>query len=450
MLSLRVPEIARSLLRYRYRRLPAARRLAHEAGFEGAMYPWQSGSDGREENQVLHLNPESGRWIPDNTHRQRHIDVAVAYNVWQYWMATGDVEFMSRYGAEMLLEIARFFASIAERNPATDRYEIVGVMGPDEFHTDDPNWEGNGLRNNAYTNVMASWVLSTAPTCLDSLPGIHRRRIVERLGLRHEEVDRWDEVSRKLFVPFHDEGIISQFEGYEELDEFDWAGYRERYGDIQRLDRILEAEDDTPNRYKASKQADVLMLLYLLSFEALQEVFGRLGIVFDERMLNDNVEYYLVRTSHGSTLSRVVHSWVLARTDRRRSMELFVGALESDIADVQGGTTEEGIHLGAMAGTVDLLARGYSGLELCEDRLRFKPSLPHEIDHIEFRIYYRGRWLTVALEDDRLRVTSEATRRGPVDVECRGERRTLASGDSVTFIRVRLPEVGSIEERRGS
>ena len=98
------------------------------------MYPWQSGSNGREEAQVVHLNPLSGRWLPDSSHLQRHINVAIAYNVWQYYQVTGDIEFMANYGAEMIFEICRFWASIARFDPALDRYEIVGVMGPDEYH----------------------------------------------------------------------------------------------------------------------------------------------------------------------------------------------------------------------------------------------------------------------------------------------------------------------------
>jgi hypothetical protein len=111
----------------------------------------------------------------------------------------------------------------------------------------------------------------------------------------------------------HADGIISQFEGYDALEEFDWDGYRERYGDIHRLDRILEAEGDTPNRYKVSKQADVLMLFYLFSADELALLFEQLGYPFDHETIPKNVEYYLARTSHGSTLSQVVHSWVLAR-----------------------------------------------------------------------------------------------------------------------------------------
>jgi alpha,alpha-trehalase len=111
------------------------------------MYPWQSGSDGREETQRLHLNPESGRWLPDNTHRQRHINAAIAYNIWQYHQASDDREFLYFYGAEMLLEIARFWASIAVYNPALDRYEIKGVMGPDEYHTAYPGRIRSGGRH---------------------------------------------------------------------------------------------------------------------------------------------------------------------------------------------------------------------------------------------------------------------------------------------------------------
>jgi alpha,alpha-trehalase len=88
LLNYRVPEVTRALLIYRYRRLDAARRAAREAGYRGAMYPWQSGSSGREVTQRLHLNPKSGRWLPDNSHLQRHINAAIAYNLWQYYQVT--------------------------------------------------------------------------------------------------------------------------------------------------------------------------------------------------------------------------------------------------------------------------------------------------------------------------------------------------------------------------
>ncbi|HSM44634.1 MAG TPA: glycosyl hydrolase family 65 protein, partial [Acidimicrobiia bacterium] len=393
-----------------------------------------SGSDGREETQEVHLNPKSGRWNPDLSHRQRHINIAVVYNIIQYLRFTGDIDFLAEFGAEMLIEISRFWASIADYDRLNDRYEIVGVMGPDEFHDSDPGWDGPGLRNNAYTNVMVAWLMVAVPEALESLPAHQKHSLFARLDLNETELAQWDQISRKLVVPRHADGIISQFEGYEDLVELDWESLRERHESIERLDRILEAEGESVNRYKASKQADVLMLFYLLSFEELSEVFERLGVAFDETSLAANIDYYLARTSHGSTLSRVVHSWVLARSDRQGSYGLFEEALESDIGDIQGGTTEEGVHLGAMAGTVDLLQRGFSGMEACANgSLRFKPRLPIEIERLSFRVYFRRRWIDVHVDDGNLELNSEVTDQPPVEVEFRGQRATLASGETKAF-----------------
>ena len=179
------------------------------------------------------------------------------------------MEFMSFYGAEILFSLARFWASIAQYNRSLDRYEIRGVIGPDEFHDGYPDTEKPGIDNNSYTNIMVVWLMCRALEIMDTLPEDRRRILWESLSMRREEVEKWDDISRKMRVVFHDDGIISQFEGYGDLKEFDWEGYRKRYGDIHRLDRILEAEGDTTNRYKVSKQADVLMLFYLLSAEEL-------------------------------------------------------------------------------------------------------------------------------------------------------------------------------------
>lgn len=425
-LSLRLPILTRSLLLYRHRRLPAARLAARAAGYRGAMFPWQSGSNGREETDVMFLNPRSGNWIEDHTHLQRHVGAAVAYNVWQYHQATADFQFLYIYGAELLFEIARFWASIAEWNEARGRYDIRGVMGPDEFHDRYPDRRTPGLDNNAYTNVMASWCIARALELFELLPAERCRELCERLCLEEEELERWNDVSRKLYLPFHEDGILSQFEGYEALEEFDWEAYREKYGNIMRLDLILEQEGDTPNRYKLSKQADVLMLFYLFSAEELAEIFARLGYAFDSATIPRTIDYYLRRTSNGSTLSGIVHAWVLARSCRRRSWTLFTEALRSDIDDIQGGTTPEGIHLGAMAGTVDLLQRCYVGLELRGDCLHFHPALPEGLDRLSFRLRYRKHSLDVEVTPTTLTVASNH-----------------ASADSITIVvdqkTIRLP-----------
>jgi trehalose 6-phosphate phosphatase len=432
MLSLRLPVLTRALLMYRYRRLPEARAAARDAGRSGAMYPWQSGSNGREESQRLHLNPLSGNWVQDPTALQRHVGLAVAYNVWQYHEATGDEEFLVDHGAEMILEVARFFAHAATYDHSRDRYSIRGVMGPDEFHTGYPDAAVPGIDDNAYTNVMAAWVLTRALEALETLPGRRRDELVRVLGLHPAELDRFDAVSRRLTVPFHD-GVISQFQGYERLEELDWAGYRERYGDLQRLDRILEAEGGDPNRYKASKQADVLMLFYLLTADELGELLARLGYTLAPDTIPRTVDYYLARTTHGSTLSAVVHAWVLARARRASAVEFLHRALNSDVTDIQGGTTAEGIHLAAMAGSVDLLQRCFTGLEIRGGTLWLNPAWPPQLGTLELDLVYRTVPLTLRVSGTGVRVRSEPGANRVVQVGCRGEVVQLRPGGSVDF-----------------
>jgi trehalose-phosphatase len=433
-LSFRLPEITRGLLLYRYRRLGEARAAAEAAGYRGAMYPWQSGSDGGEETQVVHLNPLSGRWDPDLSRTQRHVNAALFYNVWQYYQATHDVDFLRDYGAEMMIEIARFWASIAHFNPVRERWEIHGVMGPDEFHEKYPGAPEGGLRNNAYTNVMVAWICDVAHTVLDLLPVTRRDALRRRTGLTGEEIRTWKDMSRRMFVPFHDDGVMSQFEGYENLEELDWDGLRARHGNIQRLDRILRAEGDDPNRYKLAKQADTLMLYFLFTDEQLRHILERLGYEFAPDSRRRTIDYYDRRTSHGSTLSFLVHAGVLAPIDPESSWERFLIALESDIGDIQRGTTKEGIHLGVMSGTLDLVQRAYLGTEIRDDVLRFDPRLTDRLDGLSLVMQFRRAPLRVSLEQGRLTVAALGDGHGlPVRVGVRDDVRELSAGEPCRF-----------------
>lgn len=433
-LYFRLPAITRGLLLYRYRRLTEARAAAREAGYRGAMFPWQSGSDGSEETQIVHLNPLSGQWDPDLTHNQRHVNAAIFHNVWTYYRATDDREFLRDYGAEMMLEIARFWASIAHYNPERDRYEIHGVMGPDEFHERYPGVKEGGLRNNAYTNVMVAWIAGTAPRVLDLLPASRRDVLRSRLDITDEELRRWDEMSRKMFVPFHPDGVISQFEGYFDLEELDWEHYRARYGNIQRMDRILRAEGEDPNRFKVSKQADAVMLFFLFSDEQLGALFDRLGYRYTPELGRRSIDYYDRRTSHGSTLSLVTHAGVLAARDPQSSWERFMVALQSDICDIQGGTTREGIHMGVMSGTLDLLQRYYAGSYVADGVLYFAPTLLDRLDGLVFSMQFHATPLRVSITSDELTVlVLPEDFRGPVRVGVGDDVRELEAGQRCVF-----------------
>ncbi|HEY7419126.1 MAG TPA: hypothetical protein VH593_28345, partial [Ktedonobacteraceae bacterium] len=407
-LNFRLPKITRGLLMYRYRRLDEARALARDAGYQGAMYPWQSGSDGKEETQVVHLNPRSGSWEADLSRNQRHVNAAIFYNIWHYIQATGDTDFLFGPGAEMMLEIARFWASIAHFNLQRGRYEIHGVMGPDEFHEKYPDSDEPGLRNNAYTNVMVAWIMDIAGKLLDMLPQRRRETLYKQVNLTNQETETWEEMSRKMYVPFLADGIISQFEGWENLEELDWDAYRRKYGNIQRLDRILRAEGKDPDRYKLAKQADTVLLFYLFRQDELEQIFERLGYWYTAETMRKTVAYYDARTSHGSTLSFIAYAGVFAEIDLATSWERFMVALESDVSDVQGGTTAEGIHMGVMSGTLDLMQRSYLGEVIRNGTLYFNPKALDQLRGLTMPIRVSGLLIEATFEDGHLRVSAEA------------------------------------------
>lgn len=425
-LVLHLPEVSRALLLYRWRRLEAARGAAAAAGHQGAMFPWESGSDGREETPGEVFNPRLGRWMRAHTDLQRHVGLAIAYNVWQYYQATADADFMRSYGAEMLIEIARFFADLAERNEATGRYEITGVVGPDEYHTTNSDSHSPGLSNNAYTNVMAVWLLRRALEVVDLLD----------CDVDQQEIARWQDITTRMYVPFLDDCVISQFDGYASLPDLDLHKYAARCGgDLSRLDALLAAEGDSPNNYRLGKQADVVMLLYLLSTDELRDLLSGLGYEWPAAAVPRTVRFYLDRVVHGSSLSRVVYAWVQARSDRTASWRLFTKALSADIGDTQHGSTRDGVHLGAMAGTLDLAERCYLGVEIREDALWLNPRLPQEVAKLHTLLTYRGHQIHVTASQQEMVLTASPCNAAPVTVHFAGRPPVQLSGGQKVTIR---------------
>jgi len=407
--NLHAPEITRALLMYRYRRLQAAKENALSHGFKGAMYPWQTASKGDEQTQIIHLNPLSNTWGPDYSSLQHHVSIAVAYNVWNYFYTTSDRDFLDRYGAEMIVEIAHFWGSKATFNTKTRRYEIKNVMGPDEFHEKYPGADKGGIHNNAYTNVLAVWVIEKALHILDEMMMTEdREALLIKANISQEDLSKWRGVIEKMTVPMDQNGIIHQFEGYMDLQELDWDEYKKKYGNIHRIDRILKAEGQFSDSYKVAKQADVLMMFYVLNLQELKKIFTRLGYPFPKDIVKKNFEYYFPRTSHGSTLSMVVHAYVAEIIgDRDQALSFFTKSLESDVYDTQGGTTQEGIHTGVMGATIDLFMRSFGGLEIYEDRISLNPKLPKGWHRVKFNVRFKNIWFHVEVIKDSLKIIAK-------------------------------------------
>ena len=427
--NLHFPDTAKATLLYRHRRLDKARDYAREHGYAGAMFPWQSGSDGSEETQVVHLNPVSGEWGDDYSALQRHVSLAIPFGAWEYYWTTGDVEFLCDYGAEMFIELARFWSSIATRNEATGRYDIAGVMGPDEFHEKHPGATHGGLTNNSYTNIMVAWLLRTTATVLELIGDDARARVAEETKLGDEEPAHWADVAANLALRLSDDGVLEQFDGYFGLEELDWDAYREKYGAIGRMDRLLKAEGKSPDDYKVAKQADALMPFYVFHEHEVTEIVASLGYPTRDGMLTANLDYYLPRTSHGSTLSRLVHAHIANRAGHAElSWQLYIDALHSDYADTQGGTTKEGIHAGVMAGTVLLALVSYAGLDVTGPVVRVAPRLPAHWRNVQFNAGFRGQRYYFEVGHKAVRVRAD----GDAEVIVGDETVTLRDGKWAT------------------
>src|SRR5947199_6003994 len=200
-------------------------------------------------------------------------------------------------------------------------YDNHADMGPDETAEKSPDSDEPGLRNNAYTNVMVAWIADVAGRLLDLLQARWRPALCERIDLSEQEIETWKQMSRKMYVPFLADGVISQFEGWQDLEELDWDAYRREYGNIQRLDRILRAEGKEPDRYKLAKQADTVLLFYLFRQDELKQIFERLGYAYTPETFRKTVAYYDARTSHGSTLRFVTYAGVSSDSAMANSRE---------------------------------------------------------------------------------------------------------------------------------
>ena len=373
------PTIARNLLMYRYHLLPGAREKAKNNGFEGAQYPWESTLDGREATPDAIVHPENGQLIPVlNGRIELHITSSIAHAVWQYWLVTGDDEFMRMYGAEMLLSTAEFWGSRAEYHPEREDYEINDVIGPDEWH--------EHVNNNAYTNYMARWNIQKALDILLWLQNVDAAKagaLIQTLDLSEQRLDHWHDVINRMRIPQDKEtGLFEQFDGFFHLEPLDQEAFRDRKTSYQGILGVKAVE-----RYQIIKQADVLMLLTVLDQQ------------FDLKTKYVNWNYYFPITDHdyGSSLTPALHvilACELGLTETAYNM-FMKGAL-TDIEDLRGNT-DEGIH-DACAGAVwQAAVLGFAGLRFTDEGCTTAPSWPDGWTRLAFNCFHKGKPLSIDL-----------------------------------------------------
>ncbi|HET7087851.1 MAG TPA: glycoside hydrolase family 65 protein [Anaerolineae bacterium] len=374
------PHIARNLLNYRYRNLPAARRKARANGFEGAQFPWESADTGDE------VTPT---WLPhfaDKTRLVRiwtgdieiHISADIAYATYQYWQVTGDDEWFIDKGAELILDTARFWASRAEWNADARRYDYNDVIGPDENH--------EHVDNNFFTNRMAQWNLQTALGVLDWLEAHAPAKAAElgdKLSLDARSLAHWRDVVEKMYLPVDPSGLIEQFEGYFRRRDVDLAALEPRTRSMQEVFGIEGA-----NEIRAIKQPDVLMLLYLL------------GDHYSSDVVRVNYDYYTPRTDHtyGSSTGPPIQAIMACEVGKLdEAYDHFIRAARADLRDVRGNAGD-GIHAASAAGTWQAVVFGFAGLRVTPDGWTTRPRLPKHWKRLAFKFFHRGKLQEVDIE----------------------------------------------------
>ncbi|ADQ07956.1 glycoside hydrolase family 65 central catalytic [Caldicellulosiruptor hydrothermalis 108] len=399
------PKAARSMLMYRYNLLDAARENARKNGYKGAQFPWESADTGQEETPKWgydYLGNPVRIWTGDIEY---HISADIAFAVLEYVRATDDIEFLLNYGVEIVIETARFWASICKYNEEKDRYEINDVIGPDEFH--------EHCNNNAYTNYLAKWNLEKASELLtflkENYPS-HFERLVKKINLSEDEPLNWLKVASKIYIPYHSETkLIEQFEGYFNLKDF----IIEEYDSNNMPVWPKGVELDKLNSYQLIKQADVVMLLYLL------------GDQFDEEVMKINYDYYEKRTMHKSSLSPSIYALMGVRVgETKRAYINFMRTALTDLEDNQGNTAL-GIHAASLGGTWQVLIFGFGGLKVEKnDVLSVNPWLPEKWEALKFSIWWKGNLLDFVVTKENVEI-KKRVEKSKVKVRVKGKEIVL-------------------------
>ncbi|MGX1900071.1 putative glycosyl hydrolase [Thermolongibacillus altinsuensis] len=381
------PKVARSLLEYRYNTIEGARRKARANGYEGAMYPWESAFTGDE------VTPEWGA-VDIVTGKatkiwcgfiEQHITSDIAYAVWQYYQVTGDQDFMDRYGYEMLFDTATFWASRLEWNEEKQEYHINDVIGPDEYK--------EHVNNNAFTNYMAHWNIQTAIRYYEELKQ-HRPEILEKLNEKlnlDDAYKKWTEKVDKIYLPQprEEDLVIPQDDTYLTKQIIDLTKYKNQ----TQVGTIFEDYNmEQVNNIQVSKQADVMVLFYLLENKFSQEV------------KRANWNYYEPKTLHDSSLSLSTHC-ILASDmdDRELAYELFERAARIDLGPNMK-SSDHGMHTASIGGIWQSVVCGFGGVRMLDGKLRINPKLPKQWKKLVFPIYWRGDRLEVTVTHETLHV----------------------------------------------
>ncbi|WP_081707747.1 glycoside hydrolase family 65 protein [Bacillus massiliigorillae] len=396
------PKVARSLLEYRYLTLPGAHKKAKENGYEGAMFPWESAW--LEDGEVTPVWGAADIITGEATKIwsgfiEQHITSDIAFATWQYYQITGDEDFMEKYGYELLLDTAKFWQSRLEWNEEKQEFHINNVIGPDEYK--------EHVNNNAFTNYTAHWTIKNAMAYYNMLkadkPEIFAR-LNEKLDL-DATYEKWVEKVDKIYLPQprQEDLVIGQDDTYLSKEIIDLTKYKnqENVGSMFKDYNLTQV-----NEIQVSKQADIMVLFYLLED------------LFSQDVKKANWEYYEPKTLHDSSLSLSTHC-VLASDmgDKEMAYNLFNKACAIDLGPNMK-TSDHGIHAASLGGIWQCVVNGFGGVRMLNGKLRIVPALPEKWTSLTFPIFWQGDRLEVTVTKNTLTVKKVTNNNEEITFTC--------------------------------
>ncbi len=366
LLAATAPELARNHLRYRYRMLEAARFRAAMNGYAGADYPMTA-------YKFWFDRPETSF-----TRLEAHVNAAIGYALMHYYWLSDDHAQMVDSGAEIFFALCLFWESRAEYDAGACRWRIRRVCGPDEFRR-------AAVDDNAYTNLMAAWMLREAGRLYERLSGISSRSmraILTKLQLDNSCFQRWQSIADAMYVPVAPgKRLLAQHAGYNLAPEPNSRLNRGQWGMIDRT----------------AKQADTILLW---------QTRVPSGYQHDRDMMNACFAEYAPICHHLSTLSHCTHSLIAIERRHKRDMERFFRlAAETDLSRGDGS----GTHGAGEGGLWIVIVHGFGGLHIMEDGVHIEPALPPFWERLTYRFVCKGQPAEVTVLRDSVTVANRGS-----------------------------------------
>ncbi len=358
---LTAPETAKHALMYRYRMLEQAKKNAKAKGYDGAMFAFCSSVSGDERVWQYARHP----------FMQIHINSDIPYGIINYYRYTGDREFMTHYGMEIILECLKFWVSRVSWSG--EKYEIREVTGTDEHHP--------YVHNDAYTNYCVKFAFDRFISLCDELSYEVDEALIEKMK----------EISAKLYLPMCDNGLIPQFDGY-----FGLSRSLEEQGK-GTLKQFQMKKSGLYHKSQIIKQPDVILL------------YTMVDVGVDRSRFAENWDYYANMCEVSSSLTFPVHAIAAAQNKQMLSFRKnLLDTVKMDVDDIHG-VAWQGVHSGCLAGGYLAVIYGIFGLSVKENgTLCFNP-VRTLFEGVTAHFVYKGTKITLSMKNGELTLKKKGT-----------------------------------------